>query len=97
MLLPGPGVAWDEDRVTVERLGQEVVLAMDLAADGSLRGVRTLRWGNPDGGAFAEHGFAAVVDEERRFGGHVIPSRVRVAWEGHDEFFRARVESAEFR
>ena len=64
------------------------------------------RWGNPEGGEFQYVDFGAVVDEESRFEGYVIPTRLRVGWylESHDsrrfesegEFFRCVIEEARF-
>jgi hypothetical protein len=62
------------------------------------------RWGNPDGGAFAEFPCGAYIDEETSFAGYTIPSRPRVGWHfGTDrfakdgEFFRATIDRAVFR
>ncbi|HET8598759.1 MAG TPA: DUF6544 family protein [Segeticoccus sp.] len=73
-----------------------------VAPDGVLRGVRMMRWGNPDGVPFGWYPFGVTVEEERRFGGVTIPSMVRASWfVGTDraetgEFFRARVTRALF-
>jgi len=54
------------------------------------------RWGNPGGGAFRDALFVVEVEEVRSFGGRVVPSRIRAGWDG-DEFFRATIDSADYR
>jgi hypothetical protein len=42
--------------------------------------VRALRCGNPARGAFGSIACGCEVHAERRFGGLMIPSRIRVGW-----------------
>ncbi|MGU3583989.1 DUF6920 family protein [Rhodococcus sp. C26F] len=83
---------------TVE--GREETVRLDVADDGALRGVRMLRWGNPDNHEFGRYPFIVAVEAERRFGGITIASRIRASWDtgtGADrEFFRAEITTADF-
>lgn len=107
-LLADPAVAWTETegrlaaRVPVDGEAGDLELGTD--AEGRLRDVRLLRWGNPGGGAFREVPFGGLMEAEGTFQGLTIPTRVRVGWEfGTDrfepegEFFRAEITGAEFR
>ena len=89
------------------RLGDEVS-RVELTVDeqGRLREGAMLRWGTPDGvrTPAREERFGCLAEEEATFGGYTILSVVRVGWffgterfatEG--EFFRGRIDSAEFR
>jgi hypothetical protein len=71
---------------------------------GRLKAVNMPRWGNPDGGDFRYFNFGGLVEEETRFGGYTIPTRMRVGWhfgterfESEGEFFRVTVDRAVFR
>src|SRR3569623_1744914 len=62
------------------------------------------RWGNPEGGAFHYLPCGGYVEQEGRFGGYTIPTRMRVGWYfGTDryardgEFFRVTIDEATFR
>lgn len=107
-LLTDPAVAWTEtgDRLTarVPVDGEPGDLDLATDADGRLREVCLLRWGNPGGGSFQEAPFGGVMEAEGTFQGLTIPTRLRVGWwpgterfarEG--EFFRAGIHHAEFR
>jgi hypothetical protein len=84
-----PASRTDRDRVTIT-----------VAADGRLEQVSMRRWGNPDGGAFAEHTFQVTFDTDLRVGGLRVPDGIRAAWLAEDgerrEFFRAVVDRATF-
>lgn len=80
----------------------DVTFTIDEA--GRLVRCALLRWGNPEGGSFRYVSFGAIIEEERRFGGYMIPSRLRVGWyfgterfESDGEFFRATVDEAMYR
>jgi hypothetical protein len=84
--------------------GHPVELALTIDAKGRLTSLMLPRWGNPGGGAFRYVDFGGLVEEEKRFGGCTIPSRLRIGWhfgterfESDGEFFRVTVDEAEFR
>ena len=78
-------------------------ITLGLDPNGSVKFVSMLRWGNPDGGAFALAPFGGYTDAEATWGGYTIPTQLRIGWHaGTDrfeegEFFRANITSAEFR
>ena len=106
-LLPQRGVKWeasdDESARATMKIGEETVtLNLQMEPDGRLREIRILRWGNQtEDGSFGYIPFGGQLQEERAFGGYTIPSKVSVGWRiGTDrffEFFRARIENADFR
>jgi hypothetical protein len=112
MLLPpaalGEGVTWEPVSFRASnadvRLPGEAVHHVTVEIDdaGSLRAIRFLRWGNPDGASYREHVFGVEVEREARFGDYVIPSRFSAGWwPGTDrwsegEFFRAVIDDATF-
>ena len=103
MWRPDDGAAWENSTVTLTRFGETGRLHLGFDERGGLRDFRMMRWGNPGGGPFRYQPFGGVVEEQRRFGGFIIPSRVRVgwgygtsAWEG-GEFYRASIQDAAFR
>jgi hypothetical protein len=107
-LLADPAVAWAqmEDRLTARVPVDGETGDLDLATDaeGRLREVRLLRWGNPGGGPFQEAPFGGLMEAEGTFQGLTIPTRLRVGWwpgterfEREGEFFRAEVTGVEFR
>lgn len=87
------------------RVGDEPVdLTLTIDAQGRLKMCDLLRWGNPGGGQYQYVPFGAVVEDERRFAGYTIPSRLRVGWyvgterfERQGEFFRVTVDGATYR
>jgi hypothetical protein len=88
-------------RFPVNGHDEELALTTSL---GSLLAVEMKRWGNPEGGAFAETDFGALVEQEAVFDGYTIPARVRVGWhfgsarfEERGEFFHATIDEATFR
>lgn len=112
MLLPGwaatGNATWrpvDDHRATAAvTLGahtHHVTVEIDEA--GRLAAVSLPRWGNPDKAPYAEHPFGVILDQERTFGGHRIPTRMRAGWwYGTDrwsegEFFRATIDVATFK
>jgi hypothetical protein len=85
-------------------LGHAAQLAMTVGETGRLEVVKTSRWGNPEGGEFRSVDFGAVAEDEARFHGYTIPTRLRVGWrlvngqfESDGEFFRVTIDDAVFR
>jgi hypothetical protein len=84
---------------------------LDLAVDGNgrLETACIARWGNPeragaDRSEFREYPFGAIVANDKTFDGITIPSEMRVGWyfglerfEVEGEFFRVKIDHAEFR
>ncbi len=80
--------------------------ALDLALDpnGRLLAYHTLRWGNPNNGAFRLLPFGGFAEAESTFAGYTIPTRLSAGWRFGEsrfategEFFRATIDHAEFR
>jgi hypothetical protein len=89
-------------RVTIREETSELDLVID--ENGRLETVKLLRWGNPGDTEFDYVDFGAIVEEENTFNGYTIPTRLRVGWhfgtdrfESEGEFFRATIDTAEFR
>jgi uncharacterized protein DUF6920 len=103
MMRPDDGAVWEGSTVTLTRFGETGRLHLGFSNGGALREFRMNRWGNPGGGPYRYAPFGGVVEEVRRFGGFVIPSRVRVGWHfgspawEEGEFFRATISEASFR
>ncbi|HEY9653206.1 MAG TPA: DUF6544 family protein [Coleofasciculaceae cyanobacterium] len=106
-LLPQQGVHWeaiDETSATahLELDGEPVTLTFVIDSEGKLLKVSLLRWSDQgESGQFTYIPFGGIIKEESKFGGFTIPSKMGVGWwfdtERYFEFFRATVESAEFR
>ena len=101
-----PRVAWSSEGAQITAAfdvqREHCALKLDVGDDGRLRGLCVQRWGNPDG-SFGAVPFGGIVEEERRFAGYVIPSRLRIGWhfgtdrfDTHGEFFRVVVDDAQF-
>ncbi len=80
--------------------------ALDLALDpdGRLLAFHTLRWSNPNDGAFRLLPFGGFAEAESTFAGYTIPTRLSAGWHfgeprfaAEGEFFRATIDHAEFR
>jgi hypothetical protein len=107
--LCGENVSWSAPellrpraRFTVQ--GEKAELALCIDGSGRLKSLKFPRWGNPGGGGFRYVDFGGLVEEEGTFGGYTIPTRLRVGWyfgtdrfEREGEFFRATIDSAEYR
>jgi hypothetical protein len=83
-----------------------VKIELDLTLDGSgrLKTAELPRWGNPEGAGFHSADFGVMVEEEKTFDGYTIPTRLRAGWyfagdrfAADGEFFRATIDSAEYR
>ena len=77
-------------------------VTIDVDERGALRSVWLSRWGNPDGGAFAEHPFGVEFGDSAGFDGYRIPTALRAGWASgsdtsHEEvFFRATIVAARY-
>jgi hypothetical protein len=102
-------VSWSETRAaqphasfTVHRVKIELDLTIDDS--GRLKTAELPRWGNPEGTGFHCADFGVMVEAEDTFDGYTIPVRLRAGWHfagdhfaADGEFFRATVDSAEYR
>jgi hypothetical protein len=75
-------------------------VTVEVDDHGSLRAVTLPRWGNPDKGAYREHTFGVIVEDEATFGDYTMPSIRAGWWLGSDrwdegEFFRCTIDHAE--
>lgn len=84
-------------------LGETAELDITMNDSGQLKSVKLPRWGNPDGTDFRYENFGGFVEEEARFSGYTIPSRLRLGWyfdtnrfESEGEFFRVTIDSATY-
>lgn len=91
-------------RLRLGAFGENVELTIELDGDGQVRAFAFPRWGNPDGARHRYVDFGVVVEEERTFGGYSVPTRIRAGWyygtdrfANEGEFFRATINSAEFK
>ena len=102
-----PSVTWeplDGQRATAHLVvggeDQAVTVTVDLL--GRLRQVEMDRWGAPPGTSYGRHRFGAILGEERRFDGYLVPTEVVAGWhigtERWDEgtFLRFRVVRCSF-
>jgi len=104
-----PDVAWVSPQPSTARAGftahgEMVELEILLDDQGRIKTARLPRWGNPDntGPRYVE--FGVIAEKETTFGGYTIPTRFRAGWyfgtdrfESEGEFFRATIDSAEYR
>ena len=77
-----PAVSWhavDEYRATADVQIGDVVHHVTIEVDdrGAVRSLWLPRWGNPDGGAFAEHPFGGELGGEATYEGYTIPTTLR--------------------
>jgi hypothetical protein len=102
-----PAVSWhavDAHHAAADvRIGDLVHrVTIDVDAPGALRSVWLPRWGNPDGGTFAEHPFGVEFGDPAVFDGYRIPTVLRAGWAyGSDAwpervFFRATIVAARY-
>jgi hypothetical protein len=110
-LLPGgaltEGVVWsgvDSRRAVAHLVAGGFAHAVTIVVDdlGALRSVSLPRWGDPDHRGFRDQPFGARFAEERRFDGHLVPTKMRAGWRfGTDRwddgaFFRATIDAVDF-
>lgn len=108
-VLCGDGVSWtasDAFRPHARFDAHDELADIDCLIDeeGQLKTVNMPRWGNPGGAKFGYVNFGGFVEEEKRFGGYTIPSRMRAGWyfgtdrfESDGEFFRVTIDEATYR
>lgn len=102
-----PAVRWEPidqgsavAHITVGGKDQAVTVGVDPL--GRLRQVSMDRWGTPPGWPFGNYHFGALLSEERRFDGYLVPTEVVAGWHfgtaRWDEgmFLRYRVVSCSF-
>jgi hypothetical protein len=103
------GVAWTtgdefQAQATFTAHGETSTVAIAIDEVGRVERTQLQRWGNPADGAFTYHAFGAIAEEERKFEGYTIPTRLRAGWyfgteryEAEGEFFRATIDEAIYR
>ena len=71
---------------------------------GGLKTVNMPRWGNPEGAEFHYANRGGMVEQEGKFGGYTIPTRMRIGWyfgserfASEGEFFRVTIDDASYR
>lgn len=79
----------------ITREGSPTMVDVELDSQGRPRSTKFNRWGNPDGKGYREEIFCVHVEEERKFGGFTVPSRIRAGWADQD-FFRAVIDQADY-
>ena len=84
--------------------GERVAVQLAIDGVGRLGSLKLKRWGNPGGAEYHYVDFGGVVESEGAFDGYTIPTRLRAGWyfgterfESEGEFFRARIDRADFR
>ena len=74
---------------------EDVELRFTIDADGALRAISVLRWGNVGQDHFGYIPFGGEILAERRFGDLVVPSRVSIGWwfgtPRYEPFFEATI------
>lgn len=107
-VLRGGNVRWssagpDEATFEIDLFGRTTEVRLGLTSAGRIMTIAFERWGNPNGLPFGLYPFGGYIEEEAAFDGFTIPSRVRLGWhfgtdrfETEGEFFRAKIDGAEF-
>jgi hypothetical protein len=102
-LLPSPTCIWHAESdteivVDVALAPERPSLHLTIDNDGAVQSVNLQRWGDAGDKAFGYLPFGGDVLAEKRFGGFVLPSRLRVGWwhgtERFSPFFDAGIISA---
>ncbi|MCX7595180.1 MAG: hypothetical protein N2235_15755 [Fischerella sp.] len=106
-LLPQQGVNWQtiNERTIQASLkidGEPVTLTLIIDADGKVLKISFPRWGeHTNNGSFTYIPFGGEVQQEKTYAGFTIPSQINLGWwfgtESYLEFFRSKIERAEFR
>lgn len=94
----------DVTRSAKERWQAERAAWLPEPGSPKLKSYSFKRWGNPDNTGYRELDFGVIVEETREIAGQTVPTRVRAGWfyngaefANDGEFFRATVDSAEYR
>jgi hypothetical protein len=107
-VLCGDEVSWIQSGTSNPRArftAHSETAEIDFVVDeiGRLKSVSMPRWGNPNGSEFRYANFGGFVEQEGRFGGYTIPTRMRVGWyfgtgkfESEGEFFRVTIDDATY-
>lgn len=106
-LLPQRGVSWkaindNTIQASINIDETPTKLTIYINPDGKVQKISFLRWGEhtPDS-SFTEIPFGGEFQSEQTFGGYTIPSEVSLGWwfgtDSYSDFFRAKIERAEFR
>jgi len=108
-VLAQPSVKWtvlDESHIkaTLTMAGNTASMTLMVDENGQPMHLSLSRWGNPGGGDFSSIAFGAVFEEEGKFGGFTIPTKLRVGWffgtdrfETEGEFFRCTIDTVNYR
>ncbi|MBC1238010.1 DUF6920 family protein [Nostoc sp. 2RC] len=105
-LLPQHNVNWKAiDERTIQANfkidGERIILTLIIDVDGKLLKLFFPRWGQHiSDGSYSYIPFGGEFTEERTFSGFTIPSQLVAGWwfgtDNYSEFFRAKIERAEF-
>jgi hypothetical protein len=105
-LLPQRNVNWKAiDERTIQANfkidGERIILTLIIDVDGKLLKLFFPRWGQHiSDGSYSYIPFVGEFTEERTFSGFTIPSQIVAGWwfgtDNYSEFFRAKIEQAEF-
>jgi hypothetical protein len=102
--LPARGYAWraegdDHIVASTENPPEHVQVHLRIAPDGRLLNAVAQRWGQVAKGTFGYLPFGADIQEERRFGDLVIPSRLTAGWhygtDTYSPFSKATITTAD--
>ncbi|WP_193195519.1 DUF6920 family protein [Nostoc sp. MG11] len=106
-LLPQRNVIWKAiDERTIQASlkvdGEPITLTLVTDLDGKVLKLSLPRWGeHKEDSSYTYIPFGGEFPEEHTFGGFTIPSQISAGWwfgtERYSEFFRAKIEQAEFR
>ncbi|MEU0940455.1 DUF6544 family protein [Embleya sp. NPDC005971] len=97
-----PEVRWQavDDTQAVAHLvvaGHPHEVAVTVSPSGALASVSLPWWGDPDGGPWREHRFAATVDGEASLGGLLLATGIHAGWESTGAFIHYDIDAADFR
>jgi hypothetical protein len=86
---------------TVDLHGLSTPLTFNVDQEGRLKDLVLQRWGNlTHDHSFQEIPYGIVAEEERTFGGHTIPSKLRGGWwygtDRYDDVIRLTMDSVEY-
>lgn len=108
-VLCGKDVSWSASdgshiRASFKAHGEMADVSFGIDDAGAVTTLSAPRWGNPGGAEFRYATFGGFAGSEAAFGGYTIPTSFRAGWyfgseqfEREGEFFRATIDSAEYR